>query len=248
MQATSLSVDEIVKLPIQRKRALLEILLAKEKRRKENTIESFYPDTGPLRRALYPKHLEFFEVGAKYKERCLLAANRTGKTLAGCFEDTCHLTGEYPEWWPGHRFTKPVQGWVAGTTNETVRDILQIVLLGAPGHLGEGLIPKRCIAAKPKIRLGVPDVVDTARIKHVSGGTSTLQFKTYVQGRKAFEGTARNFIHLDEECPMDIYGECLIRTMTTKGLIYVTFTPLAGLTDVVLSFLPQMRPKTEDDA
>ena len=37
--------------------------------------------------------------------------------------------------------------------------------------------------------------------------------------------------------PLDIYTECLVRTMTTNGLIMVTFTPLEGMSEVVLSFL-----------
>ncbi len=37
---------------------------------------------------------------------------------------------------------------------------------------------------------------------------------------------------------MDIYSECLLRTMTTNGVIILTFTPLQGLTELVLSFLP----------
>jgi hypothetical protein len=43
----------------------------------------------------YAKHLEFFEAGAKYRERCFMAANRVGKTLgAGGYETAAHLTGE----------------------------------------------------------------------------------------------------------------------------------------------------------
>ena len=30
----------------------------------------------------YAKHLEFFEAGAKYRERCFMAANRVGKSRA----------------------------------------------------------------------------------------------------------------------------------------------------------------------
>ena len=42
---------------------------------------------------------------------------------------------------------------------------------------------------------------------------------------------------------MDVYGECLVRTMTTDGIVMLTFTPLAGMSDVVISFLPkEMRP------
>ena len=68
------------------------------------------------------------------------------------------------------------------------------------------------------------------------------------QGRSSFEGTEKHFIWLDEEPPMDIYGECLIRTMdtklgTTNGSIVLTFTPLEGMSTVVLSFMPaEMRP------
>ncbi len=48
----------------------------------------------------YPKLLEFFRAGAKYRERCLMAANRTGKTLGGGgYETACH-GGEYCGKWP----------------------------------------------------------------------------------------------------------------------------------------------------
>ena len=67
------------------------------RRTSENRIDSYYPDEGPLRRELYPKHLEFFRAGVEHRERCFLAANRVGKTEGvGGFELTCHLTGEYP--------------------------------------------------------------------------------------------------------------------------------------------------------
>jgi phage terminase large subunit-like protein len=36
-----------------------------------------------------------------------------------------------------------------------------------------------------------------------------------------------------------VYGEALIRLMTTKGLMLITFTPLMGLSDVVLSFMDE---------
>ena len=42
---------------------------------------------------------------------------------------------------------------------------------------------------------------------------------------------------------MDVYGECIIRTATTNGLVLLTFTPLEGMSEVVMSFLPkEMRP------
>ena len=47
-----------------------------------------------------------------------------------------------------------------------------------------------------------------------------------------------DIIWLDEEPPMSIYAECLLRTMVSNGLILLTFTPLLGLTELVLLFLP----------
>ena len=192
----------------------------------------------------YPRHLEFFRAGAQYRERCFMAANRCGKSVAGAFETACHLTGEYPAWWEGRRFSGPVRAWAAGKTNETTRDIVQSVLLGeiagggaGKGVTGTGLIPGRKLG-KLSWKQGVPDLVDTIRVKHVTGRWSTLGLKSYQQGRGSFEGTAQHVIWLDEEPPADVYGECLIRTATTKGLTMLTFTPLEGLSEVVLQFLP----------
>src|SRR5215813_15606402 len=78
-------------------------------------INSYFPETGPLRRELYPKHQEFFAAGAKFRERLMLAANRVGKTEGvGGYELVLHLTGQYPGWWKGRRFDRPIRAWAAG--------------------------------------------------------------------------------------------------------------------------------------
>lgn len=162
-----------------------------------------------------------------------------------------HLTGLYPEWWEGRTFKEPVSAWTAGDTSKTVRDIMQSMLLGTPGvadALGTGLIPGELIVGNPTTKHGISNAIETVFVKHVSGGTSTLQFKSYDQGREVFQGTSQQVIHLDEECPMDIYTECLLRTMTVQGIIYVTATPLMGLTDLMLSFMPEFMPAPEDFA
>ncbi len=205
-------------------------------------LYSYYPDDGPLRRELYPKHLACFAAGATEKERCMLAANRVGKTEGvGGYELTLHLTGQYPAWWIGTRFTRPVRAWAAGDTGKTVRDILQTKLLGPPGNielLGTGLIPQASII-RTTPKAGVPDSVESVHVRHApSGGTSVLVLKSYDQKREAFQGTEQDFILLDEEPPLAIYIECLLRTMTTDGLVLATFTPLEGLSETVLHFLP----------
>lgn len=217
---------------------LLSLDIAGElERRKRNKIASYFPDTGKFSRDKYVKHLEFFAAGAQHRERAFIAGNRTGKTESGAYETTCHLTGIYPHWWQGKRFSKPVKGWAAGDTGKTAKEILQAALLGDPGRIGTGMIPGDLIVHKTA-KPGIADAVDTAWIKHVSGGNSVITFKSYDQRREAFQGTSQDFVWLDEECPLDIYSECLIRTMTTHGLVLLTFTPLSGLTETVLTFLP----------
>lgn len=223
---------------------LLQLLEEKERRAKYNKILSYYPDDGPLRRELYPKHLSFFEAGAKFIERLIMAANRTGKTEgAGGYETTLHLTGDYPPWWNGRRFSRPIDAWAAGDTSETVRDIIQEKLLGKITDIGSGLIPKDKIVNITR-RRGVADTVDTIFVKHKSGGVSQLSLKSYDQRRESFQGTKKDLIWLDEEPPIDVYTECLMRTTDTSGsasengILMLTFTPLMGMSETVMAFMP----------
>jgi len=92
---------------------------AELKYRAEHKIESYYPATGPLRRDLYVKPLQFFEAGATNNERLFMAANRVGKTEGvGAYESTLLLTGRYPDWWKGRRFTRPISAWAAGQASK----------------------------------------------------------------------------------------------------------------------------------
>lgn len=222
------------------------LLQERERRQKTRRLFSYYPETGPLRRELYPRHMEFFRAGADYRERCFMAGNRIGKTEgAGGYETTLHLTGEYPDWWEGRRFDGPVKWWAAGKTNETTRDIVQGKLFGPIAFdgarkcvQGTGLVPGDSIGGITW-KQGVADLIDTVKVRHKSGGWSVLGIKSYQQGRGSFEGTEQDGIWLDEEPPAAIYGECLIRTATTDGLVLLTFTPLEGMSETVMSFLPQ---------
>ena len=223
----------------QTKEQYLNLLKEKSQRLKFNKIAQYFPADGPLSRDNYPKHMKFFTLGTSFSERCIMAANRVGKSESvGAYETTLHATGNYPDWWSGKRFNKPIKAWAAGTTSTTARDIVQYKLIGSPEEFGTGMIPKdRIIKTTPKAG-GVPNAVDTILVKHISGGTSRIKIKAYAEGRKSFEGTEQDWVWLDEECPEDIYTECYMRTMTTEGLIILTFTPLAGITKTVKKFLP----------
>ena len=239
MQAAQDIAEQLHALKTQK----LAYKLALVAKRRPRMVDTLYQDTGPRRRELYPKHLEAFDAGARYRERCVMAANRVGKTWGiGAYELTLHLLGEYPEWWNGRRFSGPIEAWAAGKTNETTRDILQAALLGLKGGdtrrgLGTGMIPGDALS-NITWKSGVQGLVDTVQVNRLDGSASLLGMKSYQQGRDSFEGTAKHFILLDEEPPEPIYGECLIRTATTGGLILTTFTPLEGMSEVVLGFLP----------
>jgi len=218
---------------------LLNLLNERDRRQSRTEIYRMYPDEGPLRRELYVPHCKFFEAGVRYRERAIISANRIGKSLGvGGYELTMHLTGQYPGWWQGKRFTRPIKAWAAGDTSQTVRDIIQMKLLGPPGEYGTGLIPGDLLLGTKNKAGSVPDTVESVEVRHVSGGVSHLGLKSYDQKRKSFQGTEQDVIWLDEECDQGIYAECLLRTMTTDGLIMCTFTPLLGLSETVLSFMP----------
>ena len=218
-------------------------------------FRTLYPDTGPLRRELYWWAMEFWQAGLVHKERGMMAANQVGKTLAAGFEVTAHLTGQYPGWWPGWRFPGPTKWWLAGDTKETTRDILQTVMLGPVDGVDDGdwrgMIPADTIVKHTR-KTSVAKAVDAVWIRHVSGGQSVCQFRSYDQGRRAFQGVPLSGgVWMDEEPPDpevphshdgsgasgDIYSECLTRLAATDGLMLWTFTPLRGMTPFVQGYL-----------
>lgn len=223
--------------------AEFELLLeAENEYQRYNKIESLYPETGPFARAKYLKHNECFAAGDKFRQRCFMGGNGTGKSYGlGAYEVALHLTGDYPFWWVGLRFDTPIELWACGDTRETVRDTVQMYLLGkfaseGDEALGTGLIPRNKLG-KPRTISNTNGAVDFVPVRHKSGGWSRLQFKSYDQKRKAFQGTNVHFIWLDEEPPHNIFLECLQRGRGIDGRILLTFTPLSGHSEVVETFL-----------
>lgn len=178
--------------------------------------------------------MEFHNAGRENPERCLIAANRVGKTACAAAEIAIHCTGEYPEWWGGRKFSKAIAVWTGAVTNEASRDIIQAALLGDP-H-GTGWIPKDKLGKVSYRQAGVSEVVDTIKVRHKSGGRSAITLKTYDQGRQKWQGTSQHVVWLDEEPKQDIYTEAITRCLDVKGVVMLTFTPLLGASDVVRHF------------
>lgn len=166
--------------------------------RARSKLGSMFPDEGPYRRELYPRHLEFLAAGSVFRERLFMAANSTGKPETGAYEVACHLTGRYPDWWQGKRFSEAVHAWACGSTNQTRRDIVQEKPLGSEGAHGTGMLPAETIE-RVTHKQGLTNAADTVFVKHVSGGRSQLGFKSYESGRKVFESTGlANSISIQE--------------------------------------------------
>lgn len=219
---------------VAKQRELLKTLQELKRRRREQKLDYFQP---------YDKQRQFFDLGISKRERLFMAGNQLGKTESGAYETSLHLTGEYPDWWLGRRWERATIGWAAGETGTVVRDVQQRKLCGPPGvtdDFGTGMIPKRLFVDKPSLARGVTDAFDTIQVKHKSGGTSILRFKSYEQGRAKFQGDTLDFAWCDEEPPMDVYAEILTRMTASDGMVFITFTPLNGPTNVVIRYTDEL--------
>lgn len=199
----------------------------------------------------YPKQAEFHEAGATYRERLLAAGNRLGKTYSAGAEVAMHLTGRYPDWWRGRAFHRPTFGAAASETGLLTRDGLQRILFGWPATpLGTGLIPRDAVIEHFNSKFGPAHLFEMIRIRHggggdVQAGESLLYQRSYDQGRARIQAMDLHFFWLDEE-PSDFgyYMEALTRTNLHLGPVFLTFTPLKGMSTVVKRFFMEHAPGT----
>jgi phage terminase large subunit-like protein len=214
--------------------------------KKFNLIDSVFPATGPFSRDKYHKALSFFAAGKNHRFRVLGGGNGSGKSFDGSYELALHMTGEYPEWWEGHKFKKAIKVWVICESGSLWRDSMQQTLLGSVGEeIGTGLIRKDLIH-DTKSMPGVPGAIGQILTKHKSGGVSNVTVKTFEMGRNQFQAATLDLIIFDEEPPNEIYAECILRTRGVEGVrepgkVMMMFTPLKGLSEVVLRYLPNGR-------
>src|SRR5215510_8333924 len=64
---------------------------------------------------------------------------------------------------------------------------------------------------------GTPDLLDSIKVGHVSGGVSVIGLKSYQRGRESFQGETLDYLWFDEEPPADIFTEGLTRTNVNQG-------------------------------
>lgn len=236
----TLAIQEAMKtMNVEQKQILLNLLTEKNKLRSYNKLNHF---------KAYDFQKRFYAASADKRFRFLCAANRVGKSYSEAYEVACHLTGRYPEWWTGHKFKKPILCWAVGITGDSTRKVLQKELFGtAVGKdadaLGTGAIPRDCIDFNTLEKDGNKILICQVKHHNARGefdGLSTLEFRSTQQGEHALMGATVDYIWLDEEDPyrsMEIFAQCVTRTLTTKGLVTLTATPENGKTKLVKRFM-----------
>lgn len=207
-------------------RERMELTMEIGRRQNTNRLRYYQP---------YTKQTAFHEAGATFRERLFMAGNQLGKTLAGAAEAAMHLTGDYPSWWAGRRFDRPITMIGGSESHELTRDGVQRLLVGPPmseEDWGTGYLPKAAISGWTR-RSSASGALDSVTVRHTAGGTSTLLLKAYEQGRAKWQANTVDYLWFDEEPPEDVYFEGITRTNATGGSVAVTFTPLKGMSSVV---------------
>jgi phage terminase large subunit-like protein len=219
---------------------LLALLAMADRERATHRLQYYVP---------YPKQAAFHNAigkntGKPASQKLLLGGNQIGKTWCAAMETAYHLTGQYPDWWEGARYTMPVTAMIGSNTNETCRDIVQKELFGEPlddEKIGTGTIPIECIGNITR-KAGVVNAYDSVSIKHVSGKNSTVYLRAYEQGFKKFMGIRFQVGWLDEEPPSDVWSQFLRAGLAQKNaILYITMTPEEGMTKVVTQFMNDLQ-------
>lgn len=189
----------------------------------------------------HPKQLEFHKLGKVAKDRAFFAANRSGKTEAGCTETAMHITGYYADWWEGYCYNRAVNVWIGCISAKEVRDLEMRFFEGDSKHLPwihESLV------------LYANRTEHFYMILHKSGTISHVRFKTYGEGQRGWQASTVDIILLDEEPTFEIMSEASMRLMSTSadhyGMMIITATCLYQ-TEFVVSFTERVIDvKTEE--
>lgn len=218
----------------------LAALDAYEDKVRYNKREYIFQDTGPLRRELYPKHMEFFKATKYYPEVSFVAGNQCGKSFSGNWAGSCWVAGIYEDWWEGRVFDDPINYWAIAPSNQKIKEGLQEVLLGKSHDIGSGFIPKKYIDLDSIKCYHGTDVIESFQVYWRGNKKlkSYVTFKSALQDLLAFSTSQVHAIHVDELVSMEIYSELLARTTTTNGIIINSYTPTRGLSGHVKLFLP----------
>ncbi len=224
---SSMSNDEIMEL--------ISLVKTKEEFLSENKLVTFTPD--PWVNKLNTKMLT-------ESVASIVASNRSGKSYSVTWMLACHMTGLYPSDWEGIRYDQPIKVWLMSPTSDNFKQEggLHEYLYGCKTKsdelLGTGWFPLDCIG---DIAGNGVDFIKAAKIKHVSGGWSSVEYKSYEQGATMLQGANIDLLVIDEEPKNEkIFPEAVTRILQApsgKGRALLCFTPTNGRTKLVADCL-----------
>lgn len=172
----------------------------------------------------------------KTSEGWFVAANRSGKSDAGAYIGAHLARFGHPD--PPDIYTgsgegsivvrdRATSGWVSGLDFPLLRDTLQPKYFDngyiPPGATHQPFIPGRELVGEGKPGTDGWRVSDNT-IKLKNG--SIIAFKSADSGRAKYQGAEKDWVHLDEEHPEDIYDEIGIRVGARRMFMFCTATLL----------------------
>ena len=234
-----------IETEIDLKKQYLALLKAKEQKIKYNFADAVFPDSGPYSRDKYKKHIQFITATATHNFCLFGAGNQLGKTMCASYMLRVWATGKYPDWWAGKRWDRPVSIIIASVTPSQIRKAIQTKLFGRFSDIGTGMLSKEDLTDPVTGDImkwnmpGTSNTIGTAEVNSVFGGKSVIEVLTYQQGRDVFQGNTSDIVLFDEEPDhYSLYEEAVRGILRNNGLFILTFTPLKGITPLLMNFLP----------
>ena len=151
---------------------------------------------------------------AEEKIRLYIGGNRSGKTTGGVVEDLWWATGRHPH----RKVPTPCKGRVIGV--DFINGIEKIL---------RPEFARWCPLSDLRGGSWATAYSRELRTLYFENG-SFIEFMSYDQDLDKFAGTSRDFIHFDEEPPQDIYSENRARLVDVGGSLWITMTPVEGMT------------------
>lgn len=210
--------SKINRLTRQQREKLLLIKQEVEERRANDPLYLWEPT---------PKQVPFIDSIINYlkPENWFCAANRSGKSDAGAyvgsslarFGDYSPRAADYRSV-DGHK-SYATTGWVVSRDFPSSRDIIQ------PKYFDNGFVPPNSTHRPFIPDREIDDWRQKDQILKLKNG-SIIGFKSCDSGTIKFAGTEKDWIHFDEEPPINVYEEATLRVGSRPLRIFGTCTIL----------------------
>lgn len=185
-----------------------------------NDMLSFLSDSiQPVSNLNYEPHAKQLDFhGSTLPERLFIGGNRSGKTVGSVNEVIWRITKTHPF----NERVNQIQGPVRG----------RMVCVSFQDGLDKIIIPlfKKWLPIQYWVDGSWDKTYNSFRKTLTLADGSFVEFMSYEQILEKFAGTSRHFVAFDEEPPMPIWQECVMRLMDTEGDWWIAMTPVEGMT------------------